>query len=260
MSASIFIVEDERLVAEDIKDSLESHGYVVAGIASSRDQAIAGVRRTSPNLVLMDIILKGPGDGIEAAGLVRELFDIPVVYLTAHADDATLRRAKISEPFGYIVKPFEERELFSGIEMALYRHQVEKRIEENEHWLATILASITDGVIAADAMGVVKLVNPAADRIGGWQQGELAGLDLSEVYRVQDVSCGLAVELPSLPALIEEDGACASQARRLTRKDGSTRLIEQSVSAICDLSGTVSGSVVVFREVINGAAIPRERP
>ena len=118
MSTSIFIVEDERIVAEDIRVALESNGYSVAGIASTRDQAIGGIRLTSPQLVLMDIVLKGPGDGVETARLVRELFDLPVVYLTAHADAATLRRAKVTEPFGYIVKPFEERDLFSGIEMA----------------------------------------------------------------------------------------------------------------------------------------------
>jgi len=250
MSASIFIVEDERIVAEDIRVSLESNGYTVAGIAASRDQAVEGVRRTSPQLVLMDIILKGPGDGVEAARMVREMFDIPVVYLTAHADEATLHRAKVSEPFGYILKPFEERDLFSTIEMALYRHRVEKRMEENERWLATILSSITEGVIAADSMGVVKLVNAAAERISGWKQSELMGLDLAAIYRVLDAADGRPVEVPSLPDLIAEHGHNdLRQARLLTRKDGSTTLIEQSVAPICEGTRTVSGSVVVFREL-----------
>jgi len=255
MSVSIFIVEDERLVAEDIRVSLESNGYTVAGIAASRDQAIEAIRRTSPSLVLMDIVLKGPGDGVETARMVRTLFDIPVLYLTAHADQATLRRAKLSEPFGYVVKPFEEHELFSGIEMALYRYQVEKRLEENERWLATILGSISEGVIAADAVGTVKLVNRAAERIGGWRQGELTGLDLGEVYRIQDPASGLPVEVPPLPGLLEDSAAWAvSQVRLLACKDGGTKRIEQSISPICDRSGTASGSVVVFREVSNGHA------
>ena len=253
MSVSIFIVEDERLVAEDIRVSLESNGYTVAGIAASRDQAIEAIRRTSPSLVLMDIVLKGAGDGIETARTVRTLFDIPVLYLTAHADQATLRRAKLSEPFGYVVKPFEERELFSGIEMALYRYQVEKRLEENERWLATILGSIREGVIAADAVGTVKLVNLAAERIGGWQQGELTGRDLSEVYRIQDPASGQAVEVPPLPSLLEDSAAWAeARVRVLACKDGSAKRIEQSISPICDRAGTASGSVVVFREVLNG--------
>src|ERR1039457_593302 len=151
MSTRIFIVEDERIVAEDIRMTLESFGYAVAGIAASRDQALAEIRRTSPDLVLMDIVLKGPGDGVETARLVREQFDIPAVFLTAHADNATLHRAKVTEPFGYILKPFEGHELYSGVEIALYRHQVEKRIDAHERWLATILASIGDGGIAAGA-------------------------------------------------------------------------------------------------------------
>ena len=261
MSTRVFIVEDERIVAEDIRMTLESNGYTVAGIAASRDEAIAGIQRTSPDLVLMDIVLKGQGDGVEAARLVRELYDIPVVYLTAHADQATLRRAKITEPFGYILKPFEDRDLFSGVEIALYRHRVEKRIEDSERWLATILASITDGVIAADALGVVKLVNAAAERIAGWTQSEAAGLDVTEVYRVRDVASGLPVELPSLPALIEAvNESPGREVRFLTRKDGSSTVVEQRISLIGDGPGTVSGTVLVFRELTSGTEMPGVQP
>src|ERR1017187_10644569 len=137
MSTRIFIVEDERIVAEDIRMTLESFGYAVAGMAASRDQALAEIRRTSPDLVLMDIVLKGPGDGVETARLVREQFDIPGVFLTAHADNATLHRAKVTEPFGNILKPFEGHELYSGVEIALYRHQGEKRIDAHASTPAT---------------------------------------------------------------------------------------------------------------------------
>ena len=249
MSASIFIVEDERLVAEDIKLSLESHGYTVLGIASTRDQAIERIGQTYPSLVLMDIVLKGAQDGIETAAIVRARFGIPVIYLTAHADQATLRRAKISEPFGYILKPFEEHDLLSAIEIALYRHQLESRMAENERWLTAILASIDDGIIAADSMGVVKLVNSAAERIGGWDPGELTGQDLQEVFRIQEVSTGKSIELPALPTLLKKDGQIKSQRRNLVCKSGRKTLIEQSVTPICELSGTASGSVVVFRQL-----------
>lgn len=255
MSKRIFIVEDERIVAEDIRMTLESFGYEVPGIAASRDQALAEIRQTLPDLVLMDIVLKGPGDGVETARLVREQLDIPVVFLTAHADHATLHRAKVTEPFGYILKPFEGHELYSGIEIALYRHQVEKRIDEHERWLAMILGSIADGVIAADAMGTIRFFNGAAERISGWTQAEAAGCDLAEVYRVWDESDGTPREVPSLPALLANpDQHGAHQVRRLTRRDGGTILVEQSIAPISDGSRAVSGSVVVFRAFANGAA------
>lgn len=259
MSASIFIVEDERIVAEDIRVTLESNGYTVAGIASSRDDALAGIARTSPDLVLMDIGLRGPGDGVDAARQVRARFDLPVVYLTAHADAATLHRAKLTEPFGYIVKPFEERDLFPSIELALYRHGMEKRTEEKERWLSTILASIDDGVIAADSMGVVTLANAAAERISGWKREELTGLDLADVYRVQDVGGGLAVAAPFPPAFLEEDGRGTRKVRLLTRKDGGTALVEQSISAVGGAFGRASGSVVVFRELAHVERAEAER-
>ena len=252
MSMSVFIVEDERIVAEDIRVTLESQGYTVAGIAASRAEAIQGIRRTSPHLVLMDIVLKGAGDGVETAQFVRQYLDIPVVYLTAHADQATLERAKLTEPFGYLVKPFEERELFSAIEMALYRHRAEKRIEEKERWLATILASISDGVIAADSTGAVKLVNGAAERIAGWTQLESEGLGLNEVYRVRDPATGLPLEVPALPALIEDPSRYGRhQVRLLRRKNGGTAVVDQSIAPISEGTRTVSGTVVVFRELPN---------
>jgi two-component system, cell cycle sensor histidine kinase and response regulator CckA len=257
MSASVYIVEDERIVAEDIRMTLESCGYTVAGIAASRDQAIDGIGRSSPDLVLMDIILKGHGDGVETGRLVREQFDIPVIYLTAHADQGTLHRAKVSEPFGYIIKPFEARDLYSGIEMALYRHRLEKRIGENERWLASILHSVADGVIATDAMGMVKLVNPAAERIAGWGRSDVVGRDLSEIYRVYDGSSDVLVEVPCLSILIEQIGQrIEPQLRRLVRMDGSMVLVEQTVSPISDESKTVSGSLIVFRELPDSDRLP----
>lgn len=249
MSTRVFVVEDERIVAEDIRFTLESFGYQVAGIASSRDQALVEIGQTSPDLVLMDIVLKGAGDGVETGRIVRERFDIPVVYLTAHADHATLHRAKVTEPFGYILKPFEEHELYSGIEIALYRHQVEKRMDEHQRWLTTILTSIAEGVIAADAMGLVKFVNAAAERISGFRQSEMVGCELTEVYRVQEADTGATVEVPSLPALLKLPSLCGKHEMRvLTRKDGSTVPVEQCISPISDGSKAVSGSVLVFRE------------
>lgn len=119
--ARIMIVEDERITAEDIHDILTHLGYTVTAVVSSGEEAIREAERTRPDLVLMDIRIKGEMDGIQAAREIRERFDIPVVYLTAHADRETLERAKLAEPLGYLVKPFQEPELQASIEMALHK-------------------------------------------------------------------------------------------------------------------------------------------
>jgi two-component system, sensor histidine kinase len=125
--ARIFIVEDEALVAKDIEVSLEGMGYTVAGKASSGEDAIIRVGEKKPDLVLMDIKLKREMSGIEAASKIRALFNIPVIYLTSHADEEVLQSAKLTEPFGYILKPFKERELGSTIDIAFYRHKMEMK-------------------------------------------------------------------------------------------------------------------------------------
>jgi two-component system, response regulator PdtaR len=121
----ILVVEDEGIVLLHIKRTLESLGYIVMGMAASGEDAIMRAMSDRPDLVLMDIILKGEVDGIDAAEKIRRLFHIPVIYLTAHADEATLQRAKITEPFGYIVKPFRDRDLHIAIQFALYKAKME---------------------------------------------------------------------------------------------------------------------------------------
>jgi signal transduction histidine kinase len=127
---TIFVVEDESIIALDIKNSLRKSGYQVAGMATSAIEALKKIAEVSPDLVLMDIQLRGEMDGVETAERVRTDFQIPVVYLTAHADEHTLQRAKITQPFGYVLKPFEDKELTTTIEIALSRHQAEKAIHQ----------------------------------------------------------------------------------------------------------------------------------
>lgn len=131
-NTSIILVEDEIIVAADVKNRLENMGYSVLGIFDTGEEAIQKVGELKPNLVLMDIVLKGEMDGIDAALKIRELFNIPIIYLTAYSDEKTLERAKVSEPFGYVLKPFEDREIQSAIEMAIYKHQMEKKLKESE--------------------------------------------------------------------------------------------------------------------------------
>ncbi|AUB59133.1 MAG TPA: response regulator [Methanobacterium subterraneum] len=126
------LVEDEIIVAADVKNRLENMGYEVLGIFDTGEEAIEKAGELKPNLVLMDIVLKGDMDGIDAAQKIRELFDIPIIYLTAYSDEKTLQRAKVTEPFGYVLKPFEDREIQSAIEMAIYKHKMEQQLKESE--------------------------------------------------------------------------------------------------------------------------------
>ena len=121
----IMIVEDEWVVAEDIQRSLQNLGYSISSVVASGEDTFQKVKEDRPDLVLMDIILQGEMDGIEAAKQIRSRFNIPVVYLTAYADKMVLERAKTTEPFGYLIKPYEERELYATIEIALYKHKID---------------------------------------------------------------------------------------------------------------------------------------
>src|SRR5207302_1412310 len=120
-----------------------------------------------PDLVLMDIQLKGRIDGIEAARIVQTRLNVPVVFITAFADDATIQRAKSTEPYGYIVKPFGKRELQSTIEVALYKYNRERRLKTNEQWIMSVFRSIGEGVLAVDRAGSVCLMNAVAETITG---------------------------------------------------------------------------------------------
>ncbi len=165
--ARILVVEDERIVAMDIATTLERLGYAVAGHAPTGEDALRMASHTHPDLVLMDINLGSGMDGVEAAGRIRSQLDIPVVYLTAYTDETTLERAKVTEPYGYIIKPFEERELHTNIEVGLYKHRVESELRRQEAWRRMLLASMADAVLAVNTEGRIGYVNPCAEKMLG---------------------------------------------------------------------------------------------
>jgi two-component system cell cycle sensor histidine kinase/response regulator CckA len=178
----ILVVEDEGLIAHDIAHRLEALGHQVVGVASTAEEALE--QAPQADLVLMDIRIDGPRDGIEAAQEIRARHHVPVVFLTSHADRDTLDRAKTAEPFGYIVKPLGPSSLQTAIEMAAYKHRLDRQLEEREAWLRTTIASAADAFIAAETSGRVRLLNPAAERLTGWRLGEAAGQPLETVLRL----------------------------------------------------------------------------
>ncbi|OFX79186.1 MAG: hypothetical protein A2X12_01920 [Bacteroidetes bacterium GWE2_29_8] len=139
--SEILIVEDENIVAKDIQNSLEKLGYIVYGVVSSAEKAFNQIEEKRPDLIMMDIMLKGKINGIDAANIIKERFNIPVIFLTAYADDNTLKKAKIAEPYGYIIKPFKEKELQTTIEMALYKHEQDSLIRKERDIYQSIVVN-----------------------------------------------------------------------------------------------------------------------
>ena len=162
----VLVVEDERIVAKDIQNTLKNLGYEVPAIASTGEEAIKKTGELRPDIILMDIVLKGEIDGIDAASKIKAKFKTPIIYLTAYEDEETLDRAKITEPLGYILKPFEERDLHTTLEMALYKHSMESKLYESEERYRTLVESSPDG-IAIEADKKIIFVNHAAAKLTG---------------------------------------------------------------------------------------------
>ncbi|HEY9830317.1 MAG TPA: ATP-binding protein [Stenomitos sp.] len=249
VKAKILIVEDESIVAFNIQDRLERLGYTVTGVSSSGESAVQKVEETRPNLVLMDIKLRGIIDGIQAAEQIRKQFQIPVVYLTAYTDEETLDRAKFTEPYGYILKPFEARDLGTTIEMALYKHQIEQQLREREQWLATTLQSIGDAVITTDAQGLITFMNPVAETLTRWNSKEVLGHDLSEIFHAINEKTREVIENPIKLVLQEGVTVGLENHTLLITKDGIEIPIDDSAAPIKNEAGKIIGAVLVFHDI-----------
>jgi PAS domain S-box-containing protein len=184
----ILIVEDELIVAHSIQMRLEHYGYDVVGLANSGDEAISSLEQTAPELILMDIRLSGALDGIRAAEQIRKLWDIPIIFLTAYSDDETLARAKITEPFGYIIKPFETRELVNNIEIALYRKAMADQLTASESRFHALFDNAVTGILLVDPDGSLAEVNQTLlDMIGCTRkQAKLPESPLSELVTLDE--------------------------------------------------------------------------
>ncbi len=136
---NVLIVEDENIVAKDIKETLEKKGYNVSGIVSTGEKAINKAEENHPDIVLMDIKLKGKMSGIDAAGVIKEKLDIPIIFLTAYADDSTVEKVKITEPYGYIIKPFKEQDLYTAVEMAVFKHEKDSKVRKEKEFYCSVV-------------------------------------------------------------------------------------------------------------------------
>ena len=161
----VLVVEDEMIVSEDLVQGVRNLGYEICGAVSRGKDAVQLVETNAPDLVLMDIELKGEMDGIEAAQLIKARLCTPIIFLTSSADSELAERAELSEPFSYLVKPFSERELYVTIEMALYRAKMERRLRESEQFNRFLVENSPLGILFTDHHGKIGYVNPAAGSI-----------------------------------------------------------------------------------------------
>lgn len=245
---AILVVEDERVVARDLEASLKMMGYNVIGTTASGEDCLERADARRPDLVLMDVRLAGALDGIETAEQLQARFDIPVVYLTAYADEYTVARARDTSPQGYVVKPFRAGELRSAIEIALFKHRAEARLKERERWFSTTLRAIADAVIAVDGNGQVKFMNRSAEVLTGAREENAKGRPLGDVLRLIDEQTRKPIVDPVHTALTRRAATRLPQNTAITT-DLHELPIEDSVAPIIDDAGSLLGAVIVFRDV-----------
>jgi|GEM_PF-738238 len=180
---SILIVEDDGVIALRMQEMLIKSGYRAPDPVAFGEDALEQIAGSRPSLVLMDIELMGEIDGIETARLIQERFDIPVIYLTAYVDDHRLAKAKETTPYGYIVKPFMDRELLATIEMAIHRHSLDRKLRESEQRYRAVVDKAAEGIIIIDC-GTRHIVeaNPGFIRLLGYDKDELSKLDITQLF------------------------------------------------------------------------------
>ena len=245
--ARILVVEDEALVARDLVNTVKSFGYEVTDLVQNGEAVVQSVEKNLPDLAIMDIVLKGSVDGIEAAAILWEKYYIPVVYITSFADDLTFERAKLTEPFGYLIKPYEERELELTIEIALYKARIQRLLKEREEWLATILKGINDGIIVTDDKGKITFINPSAQTITGWKEPEAIEQPLDRVFKKKEK---IDYEPGTMLSNLEEVS--------LITKTGLEIPVELSLAPLPEEKSQLAGLVIVFRDVTARQQAERE--
>mgnify|MGYP006275159441 CR=1 FL=1 len=242
----ILIVEDEKIIALDLQRRLEKFGYSVVALAATADEAVESALEYRPDIVLMDIMLGGERDGIDAALEIKEQINIPVVFLTAYADERTVDRAKRAEPVGYVLKPFKERELQTTIDIALYKARVDRQMQEQEQLFEALLNNMNDGLIAYSEDRTVRFLNPVAQNLTGWQEHRAIDQELSDVFSLFDENTELAAAIPF--SLVDEGKDFDFENVFLQTEQGGRISVAGSITPIRS-PGRIDGGLITFHDV-----------
>lgn len=239
----ILVVEDEAVVAADLEDRLRQLGYEPVGNTGQGDQALSLAKESAADLVLMDIQLQGALDGITAADQIRQVLDIPVVFLTAHADDFTFQRAKDTAPFGYVLKPFSQQSLQTAIGMALERHALEYRLKRTQQWLTAIIENVGCALVVTDEWGLVQSMNRQAAELCGWSPADAFLKSFGDVFALVDAFTLEPIHLPIGKTIVDSASAQSGGPLRVIGRTGVQATVYCSASPIRDAVGAVTGVV-----------------
>jgi PAS domain S-box-containing protein len=244
MRGKVLIVEDEPIVALDLKQELEMLGCEVLGVAESADEALvaAGVHR--PDLALMDVRIVGSVDGIQTAGLLRAAYQIPVVFLTSYSDETTIARAAREMPYGYLTKPFQSGELKATLQVALHKAKVDARQDAAHRKLAATISGMREGVLMVSTEGRVEFMNAAAEGLAGWTLAKAKGRTLHEVLKLNDCNQRAADLISN-----SEDAISVEEfGWTLRRPDGNVVRVDLSLAPLAGVSGPRKGYVITVRD------------
>lgn len=243
----ILIVEDERIIALDLQRRLIRFGYPDPVITTNGLDALKAIDTNKPTIILMDIMLSSDFDGIETATIIKEKYNIPLIFLTAYSDEKTVERAKKAEPYGYILKPFKEKELYTSIDIAIYKFQSNEKLKKQERWSSAILHSIEDGIIATNQNGLIEFMNPVAEKITDYMQDDVKNLSLDKIFELVDSKSKILREMPVFSRTHNDSFIFKDSFMSNKRQDSIP--VEGSIAAIIDKNGNIEGQVLAFRDI-----------
>jgi hypothetical protein len=249
----ILVVEDESIVALDVSNTLQSLGYAVLSPVESGEAALELLEQQTPDLVLLDIQLKGELDGIETAERIKREYTIPFIYLSTFSDHQTLSRAKLTEPYGYITKHSHRNDLHSMIEMALYRHHMEMQVQKQEERLSVTLKSMSDAAIGASPDGTIMSWNRGATRIFGYNEQEVVGKNLGFL-----TPSFYPNEMPEVLERIKQGEEVEHYESLRQCRDGSIINVSVKVSPIRDPLQRLDGVTIIARDITAKKQLERE--
>lgn len=254
----ILIVEDDPLMGQDISLKLQHFGYEVIAVVVSSEEAIAVAGEARPDLILMDILLEGDVDGIETAECISRQYRIPIVFLTAYDDAEFIRRASITEPYGYILKPFTGSELQAVVSIALYKSQIEKKVRQTAQVAAT-LSGMSDPVFRVDRAGVVVMCNPAAEQLLGCSQAETIDQPISGLLNLVRDGGDVNVLDGLLTAVLHRPDPVSVDRGLVLRRPGLPELpVSLKISEIQDEADDPGGAVLLLQDISSRAHLQAE--